>query len=345
MTGRGPWRLDIAGMARRALDGAPRYGLALREATRTGDARMIGTLVEAGWSDRAQSTGETCLMMAARLGDLACVEALLPVSKPEAVDQSGMDALMHASAEGSRLCVARLAMMGANRSDKHGITALMYAASNGHWECVEELLEAGADPRSLSRYGETCLMVAAHAGCPRSVAALLPLSDLAAQDVMGRCALMQACLGPGDGLDLGSCVGLLLDAGFDASRANHHGRTALAIAASSGRIRAVEALLARAPGWDWGVDKEGLGPLDLAAANAVAGVGTGIVELLAARAMEADLGRAIEAMGAAAGHARSAGRAQACDLLGALALSARERRELGEADAHAGAAHAVVRRI
>jgi ankyrin repeat protein len=316
---------DIEQSLREALAGGPRYGMALRDATRLGDERLIRELARAGWRDEPQSSGDTCLMMAASRGASQCVEALMDISDPEAVDAVGMDALMRAAVEGSVECARQLATPSSvARKSTDGLTALMFSASNGHHECIRFLLGAGANARARDKHGRAALMFAARFGCPQSMGLLLPVSDVQATDHDGRCALMSACEGPGTGVFAERCIEMLLDAGLSENR-DRWGKTALMIAARSGRWPAAQALLARGV-CDWAaVDEQGKSAMDAAAGQGQKEAAMGLACMALSQgssSAQADVKRA--ALGA-----REAGFAELGLDLDLLARAAEERKEIG----------------
>jgi ankyrin repeat protein len=163
------------------VDAANHYGVTpLLEASRTGDAAMMGLLIKAGADPaRAHRDGETPLMAAARSGSVPAVRLLLDrkvdVNAAESVQKT--TALMRAAAEGHGEVVSVLLKAGADpnlqgritsitersmNSDHPtgGFTAVMWAARNGYEDTVRRLAEGGADLKLKNGDGASAAMVA-----------------------------------------------------------------------------------------------------------------------------------------------------------------------------------------
>ncbi|HET8549629.1 MAG TPA: ankyrin repeat domain-containing protein, partial [Bryobacteraceae bacterium] len=110
-----------------------------------GNARMIELLLKAGADpNSALPGGETPLMTAARTGNVDAVKILL----------------------------AHSANVNA-REERRGQTALMWAAAEGHTDVVEALIQSGADIRASVPSGYTPLLFAVREGRIGAVKALL----------------------------------------------------------------------------------------------------------------------------------------------------------------------------
>jgi uncharacterized protein len=129
-----------------AVNAANRYGMtALSLACTNGSARMVRLLLEAGAdANNALPGGETVLMTASRSGNADVVRLLL--------------------AHGAKVDA---------REDRHGQTALMWAAAEGNVEVVKALIAAGADIHDRLASGFTPLLFAVREGKPGVVTALL----------------------------------------------------------------------------------------------------------------------------------------------------------------------------
>lgn len=128
-----------------------RYGVApLSLACTNGNAAMVTLLLNAGAdANSILPGGETALMTAARSGNLDVVRALLArgadVNAKE--PRRGQTAIMWAAAEGQTAVVEALIQAGADfraRLDS-GYTPLLFAVREGQIDAVKTLLKAGAD--------------------------------------------------------------------------------------------------------------------------------------------------------------------------------------------------------
>ncbi|MEO8129762.1 MAG: ankyrin repeat domain-containing protein [Bryobacteraceae bacterium] len=130
---------------------ANRYGVtALSLACTNGNAAIVELLLNAGAdANTILPGGETALMTAARTGKVNAVKVLLEHGADVNATESvfGQTALMWAAAEGNTAAVEALLKGGANlhASTKSGFTPLLFAAREGRIGVVKALLQAGAD--------------------------------------------------------------------------------------------------------------------------------------------------------------------------------------------------------
>lgn len=156
--------LQIAEMLLRAganAKAANRYGVTpLSLACTNGSGAMIELLLKAGADANATlSGGETALMTAARTGKIEAVKALLLGGVDVNAKESarGQTALMWAAAEGNVDVVEALLKAGADlhaRLDS-GFTAFLFAVREGRIGVVRALLKAGADVNETIETGRT----------------------------------------------------------------------------------------------------------------------------------------------------------------------------------------------
>lgn len=149
---------DDTGMAEMLLKAgadvkaANRYGVTpLSLACTNGNAAMIRLLLKAGADPNASLPGgETALMTAARTGKPEALQALLAAGADVHAKEAkrGQTAIMWAAAEGHAEAVATLIAAGADpkASLASGYTPLLFGVREGHVDVVRTLLKAGADP-------------------------------------------------------------------------------------------------------------------------------------------------------------------------------------------------------
>ena len=164
----------------------------LHRAAHSGDAAMVGRLLEAGGEvDLATRHGVTPLALASARGHEAVVEALLDAgADPSRPSPDGETPLMVAARTGVVDSVTALLRHGAaagvdTREAWRGQTALMWAAAEGHAAVVAPLAAAGADVDARSDGGFTPLAFAVRAGHADAVEALVDAGadvDLALPD-------------------------------------------------------------------------------------------------------------------------------------------------------------------
>ena len=207
-------------------------------ATADGDGAATARLLAADPNvdvDAVDERGCTALMHAARLGNAETVQALLQGgARPELLNADGETALHLALAHGQDRCVALLASDGraaAVRTRDGGVTALMMAVA------------AGAGAATVAMLCRACCQ-----------------SQLALQrtDVLGRTALIHACMGGNAG-----AAKLLLESKADPDVADVDCSTALHAAAEHGALECA-ALLLRGGARPDAEDAAGLTPLGVA---------------------------------------------------------------------------------
>jgi ankyrin repeat protein len=111
--------------------------------------------------NKANSYGETPLMMASINGDLEMVKTLVEIKKAD-INQSGWNPLIYACSKG-RLDVAKyLVQHGAdvNSTSPNGSTPLMMAAMSGNEYVVKYLLDQGADLKIRNSLGFSAIDMA-----------------------------------------------------------------------------------------------------------------------------------------------------------------------------------------
>ena len=124
---------------------------------------------------------------------------------------------------------------------RNGDTALIVAAGKGHTDIVELLVGAGADVNKADKIGLTALMYAVQDGHADIMKLLFKArADVNQADSGGLTALMLAAE-VGD-MDI---VRLLLEAGADVNKADNDGLTALMLAAKHGHTDIVNVLLGK----------------------------------------------------------------------------------------------------
>jgi ankyrin repeat protein len=150
----------------------------LHRAAYAGDADAAARLIRTGADAKAvNGYGVTPLALACTNGNPAVVELLLGAgADPNGVLAGGETVLMTAARTGSVQTVQALLARGADSDAKekwYGQTALMWAAAEGHVPVVEALLQGGADLRARSRSGFTAFLFAVREGRLAVVRSLL----------------------------------------------------------------------------------------------------------------------------------------------------------------------------
>jgi ankyrin repeat protein len=227
------------------INGQTALMLALRENHKEVVEHLLDAGADASLKD---GLGNTSLHMAALSGSLFFISHLLSTLRLDINEQNNQGAT--ALIEASRTCqvevVRCLIEHGADVSKQDATiqgTALWHAAYNGHFEVVKVLLEKSRDELNAgSKRGMTPLFVALNNEHVEVANYLLELgADVALADIDGATALHLAA-----GSGLLSCVDALLardTVAIDA--ANHQGATALITAARRDRADVVRLLILR----------------------------------------------------------------------------------------------------
>lgn len=167
-------------IAKHADVNAPRIdgSTALHWAVYRDDLETVELLLRAGANVKATNRyGVTPLTLACTNGNAGIVKALLKAgADPNTVLASGETALMTAARTGNAESVNALIAAGADikaKENQKGQTALMWAAAEGHTEVVEALIKAGADIHARLSSGFTPLLLAVREGRMGAVRALL----------------------------------------------------------------------------------------------------------------------------------------------------------------------------
>ena len=151
---------------------------ALHWAVYRDDLETVELLLRAGANVKtANRYGVTPLTLACTNGNAAIVKALLKAgADPNTVVTSGETVLMTAARTGNVESVNALISAGADikaKENQKGQTALMWAAAEGHTEVVEALIKAGADIHARLSSGFTPLLLGVREGRMGVVRALL----------------------------------------------------------------------------------------------------------------------------------------------------------------------------
>lgn len=145
------------------------------------DLAKIQSLIRAGADVQAANQyGVTPLSLACTNGNAAAVELLLKAgADPNTTLPGGETALMTASRTGNLATVKALLARGADvaAKERRGQTAIMWAAAEGHAEVVQTLIGAGADFRARLQTGYTPLFFAVREGKTAVVNTLLKAGE------------------------------------------------------------------------------------------------------------------------------------------------------------------------
>ncbi len=214
---------------------------------------------------------QTILHLACAQGDPQIVAILLGAHADlNATDASGDTALDTAVLHGRANAVLLLIAHGADARRVHpndGRGPLHEACMKGSADLMQPLVDAGADPATPDRFGETPLDLALAFKNSKAVAALLHLTVGAKE--MDQCsqAAMEAAVVRGRT----ELVRILIEAGFDVNRPTASGSTYLHDAALKGQRKTAQLLLDRGAKID-ALDRHGATPLHNAALGGYAEV-------------------------------------------------------------------------
>jgi len=237
--------------------------------------------------DMRISKEDASLLKASAEGDVTVVkESLSQRANIEARDyKSGNTPIIWASFNGHVKVMKILMEKGANidaLSDDGHKTALLFAAYNGHVEAVELLLQKGARVNQANARGDTSIALASFMNRAAVVdALLLRLADVTLRSHELQLTPLHLAAHKGHVGILEKLLAEGVQAKTVVNAQDRDGNTAFMLAAQHNRTRAVEALLARAPGPGILVelnhrDREGNSALALAVDRGH----VGIVELL-----------------------------------------------------------------
>lgn len=188
---------------------------------------------------RNSKDGVTALALASQNGHLNVVQALLAAKAD--VNAGSIPALYHATAAGNLEIVRALLAAKPNldwRDPTLGTTTLMLALAplgnvvpnqlppSGRWDIAQLLVEAGANVNVMTKAGITALMLVAQEDSPRSLAMAQTLLASHA-DINGGC----------------DCRGTSILGPAEPKYVRASGYTALGLAASTGSIGVMQALL------------------------------------------------------------------------------------------------------
>ncbi len=170
--------------------------LALMEASRSGNTKLVKELIAAGADvNAANKDGETALMEASSFGHTESVQALIAAGADVNVaNKDGETALMEASSFEHTESVKLLIAAGAdvNVADKDGCTALIAASwDDGNAELIKALIAAGADVNVADKGGVTALMVASLSNVESVKLLIAAGADVNVADKGGKTALMR----------------------------------------------------------------------------------------------------------------------------------------------------------
>lgn len=165
---------------------------------------------------------------------IAGLKAGIPV---DSADASGRTALMIATHANAIDAARELIEAGAdvNAKDRLHDSPYLYAGAEGRLEILKMTVAAGADLKAVNRYGGTALIPAAHHGHVEIVRYLLTTkTDIDHVNFLGWTALLEAVILGDGGPVYQEIVGLLLQAGADASIGDKEGVKSIDHARSRG---------------------------------------------------------------------------------------------------------------
>ncbi|MDE3269151.1 MAG: ankyrin repeat domain-containing protein [Pseudomonadota bacterium] len=166
----------------------------------SGDIQRVNCLLDRGAKigNGCQNALEIAILMSKDVRKDKIFQRLLAVEGIDAASRRGDTGLMSASRRGDLRAVDIFLEHGANVDVAdlwHGFTILRIASEEGHLDIVNRLLAAGADPLAVDKLGETALHRASARGHLDIVKALIPVSDVHAQNIGGMTPLHWAARG------------------------------------------------------------------------------------------------------------------------------------------------------
>ena len=223
---------------------------ALLDAARRGNTEQVRTLlrrrVDPADVNYASHDGSTATIVAAENGHTATVAALAEAGAAvNAADTTGWTPLHFAAVNGHAACARLLVQAGAmvDARERIGWTPLHMAAMNGRTECACALVEVGAALDAVNKFLLGAVHVAArsgHADCTRTLVAMATLP--AVLDAAAAAGLTVHRATAAFTLAQRSAVAATSANGVEAR--TYYGETALHLAAVSGHVEAVRALVA-----------------------------------------------------------------------------------------------------
>ncbi|KAL3893622.1 MAG: hypothetical protein SGPRY_014102, partial [Prymnesium sp.] len=250
----------------------------LMQACHSNDLNALIKLVENEGTSRLSHqdfAGRSCMHVAAAADNVDVVKLLcendVPVDKPDLVGNTPLqDALLHgndrtarllyerggtirwsSAEEGQHLCdvlrrglIPQLQLLldcgvAVNSATFDERCALHHAAAEGNVQAVEVLLNAHADPNMKDRWGVTPLRDAMRAGHVKVAQMIRDAGGHLALSQAEEFAEISARVLNSDGVG----ISLLVDCGVDVNETDYLGRTALHVAASTGRANMAKLLL------------------------------------------------------------------------------------------------------
>jgi len=196
--------------------------------------------------DSKDGSESTALGYAIRLGNAAVVSLMLDAGAPVNPSHVMVSSPLEESAQFGRFGIMKMLLARGAKVDRLDDRGEAYLSSLGFFSApaLKILLDAGANPNSKDRHGETALMHAADYGFDESARLLIQhKADVNLTDAGGRTALMHAAAGK-----YVDAIPLLLAAKADLHARDPEGKSALDIAKASGNEAAAELISAAIPG-------------------------------------------------------------------------------------------------
>jgi ankyrin repeat protein len=203
--------------------------------------RMRELLLKSG-IDSKDGSGSPSLDNAIRSGNETIVKLLLQAGAPVNPERPTVWLPLFEAAFFKRIAILKLLLDSGAQVDGLDSQGSTYLASYGFFDIriMGILLEAGANPNSTGRDGQTALMQAAGYGYERAVKVLIDHhAAVNLKDRKGRTALMHSCAGP-----YVDAIPLLLENGADPDIRDAEGKTALDLALISNNQAAIKLLSA-----------------------------------------------------------------------------------------------------